>query len=369
MPKKLKQAVLLIHGIGEQRPMDTLRGFVDTVWTTDEQVKHENAVPGVFSKPDEISGSFELRRLTTTKNRKGVRTDFYEFYWAHLMSGTILSHVIAWSKRLLFRWPWQVPPRLRGAWLLLIGLLLIIGFFALQAVIPENYQVFSIPKWLSGIIGILAAGVAVPIINNIIGDAARYLDPAPSNIHRREEIRTKGVNLLNKLHESNKYDRIMVVGHSLGSVIGYDILTYAWSRYNKSIDNKNPHPKLDEFEDLVHSDERLAHADFQSKQQGLQAEFNENGINWLVTDFLTLGSPLTHAEILLAKNKKDLTSKQKERELPTCPPELESGKFSYPSKFQEQDTAPRRGFRTNTMDKPVFSIQLGLVWRPYWRAS
>ena len=28
-----KQAVLLIHGIGEQRPMDTLRGFVDTVST------------------------------------------------------------------------------------------------------------------------------------------------------------------------------------------------------------------------------------------------------------------------------------------------------------------------------------------------
>jgi len=36
MLKDKKQAVLLIHGIGEQRPMDTLRGFVETVWTSDE---------------------------------------------------------------------------------------------------------------------------------------------------------------------------------------------------------------------------------------------------------------------------------------------------------------------------------------------
>jgi hypothetical protein len=28
---KGRQAVLLIHGIGEQKPMDTLRGFVDAV--------------------------------------------------------------------------------------------------------------------------------------------------------------------------------------------------------------------------------------------------------------------------------------------------------------------------------------------------
>jgi hypothetical protein len=27
-----KQAVVVIHGMGEQRPMDTLRGFVRTVW-------------------------------------------------------------------------------------------------------------------------------------------------------------------------------------------------------------------------------------------------------------------------------------------------------------------------------------------------
>ena len=72
MPTKMKQAVLLIHGIGEQRPMDTLRGFVDAVWTTDDAIHHKHAIAGIFSKHDKISGNFELRRLTTTKNKKGV---------------------------------------------------------------------------------------------------------------------------------------------------------------------------------------------------------------------------------------------------------------------------------------------------------
>ena len=31
----MKQAVVVIHGIGEQRPMDTLRGFVEAMIPTD----------------------------------------------------------------------------------------------------------------------------------------------------------------------------------------------------------------------------------------------------------------------------------------------------------------------------------------------
>ena len=85
---KRKQAVLLIHGIGEQRPMDTLRGFVDTVWTTHTQIHTPQAGAAIWSKPDTVSESFELRRLTTGRHTGDVRTDFFEFYWAHLMQGT-----------------------------------------------------------------------------------------------------------------------------------------------------------------------------------------------------------------------------------------------------------------------------------------
>ena len=245
MPKKLKQAVLLIHGIGEQRPMDTLRDFVNAVWKTDEDVWHKHAITDVYSKPDEISDNFELRRLTTTQNRNNVRTDFYEFYWAHMMEGTSASHVIAWIRRLVWRWPWKVPRSLYGAWILLVSLIIVIAFLALQTILPEAYRLVSFPKWLTGLFGVATAWVAMPILKSIIGDAARYLDPAPSNIHQRQEIRAKGIDILRKLHASQKYDRIIIVGHSLGSVIGYDILTYAWSLYNEKIDKTKPHPELD----------------------------------------------------------------------------------------------------------------------------
>lgn len=333
-----KQAVLLIHGIGEQRPMDTLRGFVDTVWTTDDHVKHAHAIAGVYSKPDDISGNFELRRLTTTQNSKGVRTDFYEFYWAHLMPGTTISHVISWTKSILFRSPWKIPKHLLGIWSFMIILLLIIGFFMIQTVLPEKYMLITFPKWITSVIdskwltstiSLFTALVALPIIKNIIGDAARYLNPAPNNIHRRQEIRAKGVAVLDKLQKCKDYERVIIVGHSLGSVIGYDILTYAWSKYNELADKKKAHPKLDALEAMVsNGDFKLL--DYQRAQRELQKEFVENGMPWLVTDFLTIGSPLTHSEILLAGDRQDLVSKQTERELPICPPVLESGKFSYP---------------------------------------
>lgn len=52
---------------------------------------------------------------------------------------------------------------------------------------------------------------------------------------------------------------------------------------------------------------------------------NKNGVR---TDFYEFY--WAHAELLLAEDGEDLVSKQNQREFPTCPPVLESGKFSYP---------------------------------------
>jgi hypothetical protein len=40
----------------------------------------------------------------------------------------------------------------------------------------------------------------------------------------------------------------------------------------------------------------------------------------LISDFVTLGSPLTHAEFLIASSRDDFLQRQKARELPTAPP-------------------------------------------------
>jgi hypothetical protein len=47
------------------------------------------------------------------------------------------------------------------------------------------------------------------------------------------------------------------------------------------------------------------------------------GCPWLVTDFVTLGSPLAHAALLLAHDEANLRTRQRQRELPTSPPQPE----------------------------------------------
>ncbi len=55
------QAVVVIHGMGEQRPMDTINAFVRAVWETDAVIT-ANKLPHpsqVWIKPDPRTGSLE----------------------------------------------------------------------------------------------------------------------------------------------------------------------------------------------------------------------------------------------------------------------------------------------------------------------
>src|SRR5882757_5728764 len=71
-----KQAIVVIHGMGEQMPMDTIKGFVRAAWetTTDLADKKLPFPTEVWSKPDVRTGSLELRRITT---RQSIQTDSF----------------------------------------------------------------------------------------------------------------------------------------------------------------------------------------------------------------------------------------------------------------------------------------------------
>ncbi len=346
MPNDDRQALVIIHGIGEQRPMDTLRSFVNAVWTQDASVhhRHSTAAGTVWSKPDEASGSFELRRLTTGKNAKGLRTDFFEFYWAHMMQGTQLSHVTSWARMLLLRRPGTVPKQLMAIWLMLIIVILVSLCLFLYGL--AHGPVWGEAKgWFSILAGLLLVPAFESVLRLFVGDAARYLNPAPANIECRQRIRAAGVDLLQELH-ARGYHRIIVVGHSLGTVIGYDMLTYAWAQHHDVVDGTRPKltAALKALE-AVSGESKLArgeHAngavdeggfpvtEYQSKQGDYAAELRDAGNSWRVTDFVTLGSPLAHAAVLLAPDEAELRTKQLDRELPTCPPTLEEKKsFSF----------------------------------------
>jgi hypothetical protein len=328
MPPERRQAVVLIHGIGEQKPMNTLRGFVDAIWLHDTAIQNQyaatNAGGVLWSKPDNVSDSFELRRLTTIANSAGIRTDFFEFYWQHLMQGTTYRHVVAWAVTLVCRWPSTVPRQLKLAYWLLWLLVAAGVAFALSGGVAWLAGQKEPWRWLVGTV--LVWPLMHIVVRSFIGDAARYLHVAPTNVQCRHEIRQAGVTLLNKLHERN-YDRIIIAGHSLGSVIGYDILTHAWPTYNKAKPTSATISmnSLDALEDLAVKSDSVVD-DVQKAQRAYLNELVANGNAWRVTDFVTMGSPLAHAEILLARDRKALEIRQNDREFPTCLPAMENAR-------------------------------------------
>jgi hypothetical protein len=172
-----------------------------------------------------------------------------------------------------------------------------------------------------------------------LGDAARYFRASPGNVLVRREIRKQAVNMLDGLHKWGTYDRIVVVAHSLGTVVAYDMLRAYFSRVN----NLLPEPaKLDPEFSLVDRLGKTPEANMDEeayRRAGREiikkiASCTVNSKNpsshksptWLVTDFVTLGSPLTHAHYLMCDGKTeaglvaDFDRRVRQREFPTCPP-------------------------------------------------
>ena len=149
MNNETRVAVVVIHGIGEQRPMDTLRQFVDTVF------------PGSYrSKPDFRSDNLELRRLNASSHeydhKPGWDVDFFELYWAHLITGTGWWHVLGWFKTLLFRNPFKMRT-LKGVWFAFV--ILIATAVALIYLADLGVQHLEIP----GRIGLAILGLLLMI--------------------------------------------------------------------------------------------------------------------------------------------------------------------------------------------------------------
>ncbi len=61
-----------------------------------------------------------------------------------------------------------------------------------------------------------------------LGDVASYARATPETVAQRAAVRERGLDLLKKLSDDPEYDRIVLVGHSLGSIIAYDLLQLLW---------------------------------------------------------------------------------------------------------------------------------------------
>jgi hypothetical protein len=195
-----------------------------------------------------------------------------------------------------------------------------------------------------GVIGIYLA-VNGAFLQPYLGDAARYFRGSPANVGVRRAIRKEAVDTLERLHTSGQYDRIVVVAHSLGCVVSYDMLRTYFSRVCDELPSDTllapafaeidrgvwqPGPIASKPDKkALRSLARLAVAsiaDIAARQPAGQPAFK----SWLVTDFVTLGSALSHAYFLMCEDKTnpkshdglraDFARRVGEREFPTCPP-------------------------------------------------
>lgn len=338
--RQIRQAIVVIHGIGEQRPMATLRGFVDAVLAGSERKN-----PLYRSKPDAMSDLLETRCLQAPRTRERPLTDFYEFYWAHHMRDAKYSQVVSWLLKLVRRPPAAIPPGLLAVYWLSRSLLLGGIGCLLWALVIEIHgvgqpaDVSLADRWplVVGLAAIALQWLGSTFILGYVADAARYLHPEPGNIEARNKIRSEGVKLLKTLHASGKYRRIVIVGHSLGSVIGYDLIRTLWTNLRKPLVPYRCKQRL--LKEFLESAQQLRSGanenleDFQQSQHRLWQEFRAVGIPWLITDFITLGSPLAHAQLLMADDTADFARKKLEYEFPTCPPN-DSEALSYRQNYR-----------------------------------
>jgi hypothetical protein len=336
-----RQAVIVIHGIGEQRPMDTLRSFVEAVVPEPpgDRVKF-------LSVPDRMSESFELRKLVAPQTRSRPITDFYEYYWAYQVRGTTYRDLVEWLKTLLLRVPSSVPRRLvpvwAVTWLLVAGVA--IASLRLAPLLYTPSQADPVRRVATWLISLVLLPLVSRFARGYLGDAARYLSARPQNIAVRQRIRGDGVRLLRHLHLSGMYDRIVVVGHSLGSVIAYDILKHYWQEVNTrhgaplTVDQSN----LKSLDHAAEALESVTHPvasvqEFHHRQRELWQEQRGLGNPWLVTDLVTIASPLAYASMLLANTLAELRERQREMELPVAPPNRNlEGHFAYPVDYEVQ---------------------------------
>ncbi len=376
--ERVRQAVIIVHGMGQQLPGETLNQFATSVFPDGTNVK--------WQKPDYDSNSFEVRKITVNGTVQMPTTDVYEFYWAHLMHGNTLGKVVSWAFHLLRTPPKKVPRNLRWVVIPIQVLILLVAVVALIIWISPGTPA---KDWLGSLTDNMSpeqqkttvAGLSSAVLVvagllrfvwkrlgknwaiDVLGDVPHYLQPKPENIERRQAIREAGVDLIERLHTSQKYDRIIMVGHSLGSVIAYDILTFAWIRIGR-LHRSPSRSKANALTEIEHEIDRqnqfpsdtLSQSQLEQMQE-LQhrawSEYRKNSMPWLVTDFVTLGSPLTHADLLWEDGSGSKFAALKvQRVLPACPPvteelprDAEPGRFapiSYHRSFTDITTGQRR---------------------------
>ena len=380
VPDSVRQAVVIVHGMGEQRPLDMLNGFIDAAIPS-----HDAAIPDgevrYFSRPEEISGTHEGRRFVARSRQKRggsgeayAQTEFFEYHWAHMMQGNKLSDVLKTVVRILGQLPGSVPVNLRGAWALIWLFSIWVGTKVWESELGFE-ELTDIANIVSAVISstVVASIVTWALVKLAPGkitasfvDVVRYLDASPRSYKARADIRSGMTKFLRDLHTSGRYERIIIVAHSLGAYVAYDGMTSLWNEMNKEYCKTAGAPVsqcvIEAFEEAAAAVQRNhvqesgrssswefenwdeESAAYQEAQRALWLAMREKRNPWLITDFITCGTPMYLADQIMTKDWSAFRRRILRRELPTCPPQPDldfagriGGEYSYPYPYPTYD--------------------------------
>jgi hypothetical protein len=309
--------------------METLRGFVSGLQQPESVL---------YSSPNRITDDTETRRISFSK----TPLDYFEFYWAHHMEEPGLWEIMVWSLKLLFI---KTPSTSLKKHIGQVRLFIVLSTLVSLGFVWLGYTLFK--DQITGLLSLTTFGASLLVVLKIIwswlsatlagtiqssiGDVIKYTVPSPKNIAVREKVRKNGLELIRNLHDAKKddgslkYSKIVVVAHSLGTVVAYDILTSLFADYHTHYLNIPDQINQEGLDLLFKSYGNPNHIDekYQNAQAYLFQEYQQLGNQWRVNHFVTLGSPLAHASMILSKGAEDFNRKKDQREFPISPPQLD----------------------------------------------
>ncbi|MGZ8745722.1 MAG: hypothetical protein ACXWZ2_01505 [Mycobacterium sp.] len=258
-PAAVRTAVVVVHGMGEKRPMETFDGFVRTA------LHPHDGQWDYHPRPAEITDTYEARRYMAPQS------EFFEYHWPFLMTAGKYAGVAPTALRLFLRRPSNVSDALLGVWRLvwtaILAVLLVIPvLFVAGHALNSDVPAWIIGLTISAVVLIFWFGLYRMLARALVNkktaplvDSVRYLDPSPPSYAARRAIRAGLVDLLDDLH-GGEYTRIVVVAHGVGAYIAYDALMVFWAETPR-----------------------------------------KQGKPWCITDFVTVGAPLALADLVLTR--------------------------------------------------------------------
>jgi hypothetical protein len=288
-------------------------------------------------------------------------------HWAHLMQGNRLQDLWPTFRRFIFLLPWFLPTGLRVVWAVFWGLVIALAIIVVQNLGPDtNVSRLTIPNLVAVVLGGGLAALLFSLaltyvitrftprwLTSSFVDVVRYLDTSPRSYAVRKEIRAGTVNLLRGLHNAQirglpRYQRVVIVAHSLGTYIAYDAITFLWGQMNEL-----HQPPMNDEEDATGPDGGVAPEEldaieqaaaqvessgdveaYRSAQRAIWRGLRLDGNPWLITDFVSFGSPMYFADRLMTLNPDRFAERVDRREIPTCPPRADEGAPNSPRRLR-----------------------------------